>query len=168
MTSGKINDFVSTFKNGFLHSNLFNVTFTENKIVQDNNILSYACKSAQIPGITFNEGKYFVNGYYRKFVSGADYDPITFVFLVDGKSEIIKILDKWGSAIYKDGKYGFKDDYKCGINIELLNRDGTVSYTSKIIDAYPTNLASFDLSWDNTDQLLDYAVTFNYLTIETK
>jgi hypothetical protein len=160
-----INSFVQHFDKGFVYPNLFRATFSGNNIVNGKKMLSYACKSAVIPGVTFTEGKYYVDGYYRKFVTGADYDPVTFTFLCDASMEIIKVFDDWGSAIYNEGKFGFKEDYKCNILVEIFDRGGAQIYQANIVDAYPTSITSFDLSWDKSGTVMTYDISFNYLMI---
>ena len=161
--------FRQQFRDGFIHPNLFKVHFTGNEIVRKyGEILTAACKSTQIPGTTFNENKFYFNGYYNKFVAGADYDPITCTFLVDsgtnkGSSKIISCFDEWNDAIYSDGKYGFKEDYECEIRFEMFNRNGDVIYESSIIGAYPTNITSFDLSHETKFTIMEYAISFNFL-----
>jgi hypothetical protein len=162
-----INDFVQAFSEGFVHPNLFRVTFSGNDIVKGNELLGIACKTAKIPGVTYTEGKYSVDGKYRKFATGADLDPVEFVFLVDAGGSIMKAFDDWGKAIYdfETGEFGFKDEYSCDIIIDILGRDGNKIYTSTIKGAYPTVITSFDLSFENENQVMEYSITFNYLKV---
>lgn len=167
--SGTLNNFLQEFKYGFVHPNLFSVSFTANPLFDTyGTIMSAACKSAQIPGVTFTEGQYYHEGFYNKFVSGADYDPFTLVFLVDGgsnksESKVISCLDKWSTLIFNDGKYGFKKDYTCDVTFKMNNRDGTELYTSTVIEAYPTNITAFELSYDSKFNVMEYPITFNFL-----
>lgn len=167
-----INEFVTKFNYGFSRLNLFRATFvggnglTDTGINGDVSLLSYACKSAQLPGVTFTEGKYSVKSLSRKFVTGIDYDPLAFTFLVDGNARILKLFEQWSAHIYSNGSFGFKDEYKCQIIIDLLDRKGEIVHQVKIIDAYPTNLAAIDLAWDSSDALTELSVSFNYLRFE--
>ena len=163
--SGTLNTFLQTFKNGFVHPNLFKATFSAipslSKYMEK---LSSACKSAQIPGITFTEASYYHDGYTHKFVSGADYDPFPMTFIVDGGSEsdVIKCFDEWNELIYKDGQFGFKEDYEATLDIEMYNRDQSVLYKTKMIGVYPTNITSFDLNWDTKTTVMEYEISFNF------
>jgi hypothetical protein len=162
-----VNDFVTKFSEGFVHPNLFKVTFTDMKIKGNVELLGLACKSAKIPGVTYTEGKYSVDGKYRKFATGADLDPVEFVFVVDkhaNGSDIISIFDEWGTAIYNShtGEFGFKEAYECEILVEILDRAGNPIYASKLLKAYPTVITSFDLSFESDNQIMEYSITFNY------
>jgi len=168
---GSLTDFVSTFQRGFVHPNLFEVTFPRlpTALSKYANILRVACKAANIPGTTFTEAQFMHDGYNEKFVSGIDYDPITLTFLVDGgnetkkDSEIIKVFDEWGALIFSDGKFGFKNDYACDIKYKIFNRDGSELYTTTIIDAYPINITAFDLSSESRFNIMEYNISFNFL-----
>ena len=173
MSLASIDKFKSSFKHGFVHPNLFRIQFTGGPafLHKDgvNEMMSLACKSAQIPGTTFPEEKYYHNGRYMKFVNGADYDPFTMVFLVDdtdklGGSKIISVMDDWNAAIYdyEKGKFGFKNDYKADLIISMFNRAGTMIYQSKLLGVYPVNITSFDLSYDTKTTIMDYEVSFNF------
>lgn len=172
----KISDFVSKFEDGFIHPNLYQVTFSGNNLSkftkgsEDVKILGLACKTAKIPGVTYTEGKFSVKGKYRKFATGADLDPVEFVFLVDAKGIIIDIFDAWASHIYdmEKGEFGYKDDYTCEIDVAILNRKGEVVYTGIIENAYPTVVTSFDLGYENENQIMEYSITFQYDSIKSK
>ena len=167
---GTLNTFLSIFKDGFVQSNLFRVYITAGGAVGYEDILSAACKSATIPGTTFTENKFYHDGVFNKFVSGADYDPFTLIFMVDQgetRSKIIDCFEEWGNLIYKDGKYGYKDNYKCDIKFEILNKKGKAIYITEVIDAYPTNISAFDLSFDSDNQFLEYPISFNFLKFKS-
>jgi len=169
-----INYFVTTFSNGFIHPNLFKVTFTfetgYNKVSGDLKTLGMACKTAKIPGVTFTEGKYSVDGKFRKFASGADLDPAEFVFLVDNDRRVINLFDSWGAAIYnnQEGSFGFKEEYQCEITVEILDRSGKSIYEGTLHQAYPTVISSFEMSSENENQVMEYNITFNFDWVTTK
>lgn len=157
-----INDFIQAFKEGFVHPNLFRVTFAGPNFVNDR--VSIACKSAIIPGVTYTEGKFSVDGKYRKFVAGADLDPAEFVFYVDKDGKVMKTFDDWGTAIFnmENGEFGFKDEYECTITVEILDRAGETIYKADILKAYPTVITSFDLNYREENRIMEYSITFNY------
>lgn len=166
--SGTLNEFITQFKYGFVHPNLFRVFFTglNTELNEYSKMLTTACKSATIPRTTFTESKYYHNGYYNKFVSGADYDAFDLIFYVDaGKtnSMIIDCFDVWNSLIYSDGKFGFKDDYSCDLEFQILNRNGTTLYSTSVVGVYPTNITAFELSSDIKTDIMTYTISFNFL-----
>ena len=166
---GTLNTFLQTFKGGFIHPNLFKVTLSGwwgSSTYGD--LLTHACKTATIPGVTYTENKFYHDGYFNKFVSGADYDPFTLIFMVDGgESQVIKCFDEWSKKIFDDGKFGYQENYVCDIKFEIFNRDGTVAYTTEIIDAYPTNISPIELSFDSNDEILEYPISFNFKKFKT-
>ena len=50
----------------------------------------------------------------------------------------------------------------------MLNRDGSILYTTTVIDAYPTNLSGFELSFETDAQVMEYSITFNFLKFKTE
>lgn len=166
----RINTFVDKFSGGFIHPNLFRVKVAAGFLKTD--LLNLSCKTAKIPGVTFTEGKYSVDGKYRKFVTGADYDPIDFVFIVDAGgaegSEVINAFDTWGAKIFNGKEFGYKNEYKADIDVEILNRAGEVIYAVTIKDCYPTVITSFELSYETSDSIMEYTISFNYTEVEVK
>jgi hypothetical protein len=164
----KINDFIQNFgTQGFSRSNLFNVQITADFInTEQSKMLTYGCLSCQVPGITFNESSYGNEGYTQKFVSSADFDPVTLTFYLDENNIIKDLFDEWKNKIFDDQGYGYKDEYISEIVINRMKRDGTEYDTTKIIEAYPTNIEPIDLSWDSRDEVSRLAVSFNYLKIK--
>lgn len=82
---------------------------------------------------------------WTDFIKAHDYDSDTFRNLTAGgtKAEV-------GSSYYAD------------IIIQHLKQDGTVSRTYKLYDAFPTDVSAIDLSFDSTDAISEFTVTFQY------
>ena len=158
-----INEFVNTITD-FARPNLFQVNFGGIRLSPGGTEhLSAMCKSVQIPGITFIEGKYMLNGFNRKMSIGADFDPITLTFLVDSEGKTIKILREWSNKIFgENGTFGFKEDYQTDISISLLDRAGKVYGDIVLINAYPTNIDPVELSYESSDSILEISVSFNF------
>ena len=161
-----INDFISHFNTDFARSNLFHVTISEVNLNTPAALehLKMSCKGVQVPGITFIEGKYILNGFNKKSVIGADLDPITLTFLVDGMGKTLQIFEEWSNKILnkKTGKFGFKENYECDIDIDLLDRAGNNFAIFTLLRAYPTNIDVVDLSWESADTIMEITVSFNF------
>jgi hypothetical protein len=175
-----INDFVSHFGSGVARSNLFKVSFQNIDFEVQGSVehLFMACKAVQIPGITFVEGKYMHNGFYRKSAIAADLDPITMTFIVDGMGKTLEIFEEWsnkildrssptgnpggGSAAGTSGTFGFKDDYDTDIHILVFDRSGQIVDYVEVFNAYPTNIEAIELSYDSADTAMEISVSFNF------
>ena len=161
-----INDFVSHFTTDFARSNLFHVSIDGVSLGVPNAFehLFMSCKGVQVPGITYVEGKYMFQGFNRKIAIGADYDPVTLTFFIDGAGKTLEIFDEWSNKIFnkQTGKFGFKENYQSQISILMVNRMGEIYDTVLLINAYPTNIETVDLSWESSDTLMELSVSFNF------
>ena len=55
-----------------------------------------------------------------------------------------------------------EDTYRSTITIEQLKPDGTVARIYDLYDAFPTDVSAIDLSYDTTDAIQEFTVTFQY------
>ena len=53
-------------------------------------------------------------------------------------------------------------DYRTTVDINHFRSDGTVSRNYKLYDAFPTDISAIDLSYDTTDAVQEFTVTFQY------
>lgn len=152
----KIENFKNYFKD-FARANLFEVLFfTE----YDNQFLQKACKSVDVPGITFRDSS--VDGI--KHINGYDLDSINMTFNLDSEGKILEMLTKWSEKIFdrKTKTFGFKDDYARPIIIRLMQRSGLTFANILIEDAYPLNISPISMSWDSTDTITEISVSMNF------
>jgi hypothetical protein len=54
------------------------------------------------------------------------------------------------------------DDYKATVDIRQLDRSGEPIKVFKLHGAFPSDIASIDLSFDNDDTIQDFDITWNY------
>jgi hypothetical protein len=52
--------------------------------------------------------------------------------------------------------------YFSTINVSHMNDRGSNIATYKLIDAFPTDVSQIDLSYDSTDAIEEFTVTFQY------
>jgi hypothetical protein len=57
---------------------------------------------------------------------------------------------------------GYYDDYRGQIEIRKYDDTGNVTYTCKLIDAWPKQVAPLQVEWENGDQFLIQSVQFQY------
>lgn len=83
---------------------------------------------------------------WTDFIKAMDYDSTTF-----------RNLNVSGSEVAVDASY------YANILIKHLKSDGeTVSRTYALYDAFPTDVSAIDLSFDSTDTISEFNVTFQY------
>jgi hypothetical protein len=151
-------------------------------------ILAY---EAVLPGTSFELGQVFGDrqGVTEQYPTKRTYPPVDISFYVKSDYKIILFFEKWMSEIspLKGGlsedsscyKFNYPDSYELDINIvkyEKNNRDpksalnerysegktaDPTSLTYSLINAYPVNIISLPVSYDQSS-ILKTTITFNY------
>jgi hypothetical protein len=151
-------------------SNLFRVTLTGLEGTGDEDF-SYLCKAAQLPGSTlgiievpFSAGRRFKAAGDRTF---ADW---TTTVINDSGHKIREALEDlqreygvtdYNSEISKTRTGGTATEFST-ILVEQLNQAGDVVYEYTLNNCWPQDISTIDLSYDSTDTLEEFTVTWSY------
>jgi hypothetical protein len=170
-----INEFFSidTFRqklNGGSKANLFKIEIKVNEIGGidgvDLNNLTILCKSGAIPAFTLGIIEVPFRGRRIKIPGDRTYADWTATFVNDDSQNIRKSFDNWmNNIINVNGENSLRDStssYRCTIVVNQLRPDGTTARTYELYDAFPTDVSSIDLSYDTTDAVQEFTVTFQY------
>jgi hypothetical protein len=170
-----INEFFSidTFRqklNGGSKANLFKIEIKVNEIGGidgvDLNNLTILCKSGAIPAFTLGIIEVPFRGRRIKIPGDRTYADWTATFVNDDSQNIRKSFDNWmNNIINVDGENSLRDStssYRCTIVVNQLRPDGTIARTYELYDAFPTDVSAIDLSYDTTDAVQEFTVTFQY------
>ena len=170
-----INEFFSidTFRqklNGGSKANLFKIEIKVNEIGGidgvDLNNLTILCKSGAIPAFTLGIIEVPFRGRRIKIPGDRTYADWTATFVNDDSQNIRKSFDNWmNNIINVDGENSLRDStssYRCTIVVNQLRPDGTTARIYKLFDAFPTDVSAIDLSYDTTDAIQEFTVTFQY------
>ena len=152
-------------------SNLFRVTLTGLADTSRDEDFSYLCKAAQLPGSTlgiievpFSAGRRFKAAGDRTF---ADW---TTTVINDSNHTIRKALEDlqktygttdYNSTTSKTKTGGIATDFS-SITVDQLNQAGTVVNSYKLVNCWPSDISTIDLSYDSTDTLEEFTVTWSY------
>lgn len=161
--------------NSGARSNLFRVTIqgffsTDTTITADEDF-SYLCKAAQLPGSTlglievpFSAGRRYKAPGDRTF---ADW---TTTVINDSNHKIRKALEDlqkvygvtdYNSETSKTFTGGNAREFS-SILVEQLNQAGTTIYSYTLENCWPQDISTIDLSYDSTDTLEEFTVTWSY------
>ena len=151
-------------------SNLFRVTLTGLAGTGDDDF-SYLCKAAQLPGSTlgiievpFSAGRRFKAAGDRTF---ADW---TTTVINDSNHSIREALEdlqrEYGTTDYnsetsKTITGGTATEFST-ILVEQLNSKGDTVYSYTLVNCWPQDISTIDLSYDSTDTLEEFTVTWSY------
>lgn len=162
--------FLDDFKSrmtSFARPNLFEVVISDaegkKKVIKEiERRLTFACFSAQIPGMTTlttekDEG-------YRSIAYQKAYEDVSLGFYVHGDMKEIKVFQNWMKLMIdpKTNHVGFYDDYKATVTIKNLNQEQDVALTTTLYDAYPKSLSPLGLDYGTNDDVMKIEVTFTY------
>lgn len=162
---------INTFRqklNGGAKANLFRIQIEPEETIEgvDLSNLSILCKSGAIPAFTLGVIEVPFRGRRIKIPGDRTYADWTATFVNDDSQNIRKSFDNWMKNIIDvDGENSLRDStssYRCKITVNQLRPDGTVSRVYELYDAFPTDVSAIDLSYDTTDAVQEFTVTFQY------
>jgi hypothetical protein len=128
---------------------------------------TFLCRSAAIPAYSLGIIEVPFRGRRIKIPGDRTFAEWTVTVLNDEKQGMRKVLDNWMAFINNpNGQEAIRktstDDYRCTVVIEHLRGDGTKSRVYQLVDAFPTDVSPIDLSYDTTDAIQEFSVTFQY------
>lgn len=149
----------------------------------DGRTLNVLCKEVSLPGKQILTLDQTLGMYQEKIANGFATEDVSMTFYVPNDYSTKKYFDEWRSKILykKDGALvvGYKKDYVKDIVIRQLKKPvarfgfdlgpldinfdilGKSIYSVKLIEAFPTSLASIQLS-SELDQVVEFTVQFSY------
>jgi hypothetical protein len=164
---------INTFReklNGGSKANLFRMDIELNDDIDGVDLdaanFSVLCKSGAIPAFTLGVIEVPFRGRRIKIPGDRTYGDWTATFVNDDSQNIRKSFDNWlNSIVNVDGEQALRDGtetYRSTITINQLRPDGTIARIYQLYDAFPTDVSAIDLSYDTTDAIQEFTVTFQY------
>lgn len=166
---------VSTFRDklaGGAKPNLFQMSLTAPSAItaldaQTAKDWSILCKAGAIPSFTVGVIEVPFRGRRIKVPGDRTYAEWTATIVNDGDQNIRKFFDNWLKYINNpDGEENIRttgdDDYRTVIEIAHMKTNGLKSRVYQLVDAFPTDVSAIDVSYDNTDAIQEFTVTFQY------
>jgi hypothetical protein len=130
------------------------------------------CKAAAVPALTIGVVEIPIQGGRRIKVPGdRTYAEWTATFIADKTHNVRKYFERWiGGIVGEDfdttsrTNNAFSGDYKSNITVQQLDIKGNAVLQGKYIlkDAFPTDISAIDLSYDTTDTIEEFSVTFQF------
>ena len=159
--------FKNTLKGGGARPNLFNIKLSYPAFVAgDTKTASILCKAGSLPSSTIPSIPISYKGSRQINVAGDRvFEPWGVVAINDTDFAIKESFERWMNGINShQTNVGFTNpnDYQVDLEVEQLDRDGTVLKTYKFIGAFPTLVGQIELSYDATGQIQEYPIEFMY------
>ena len=162
---------INTFRqklNGGSKANLFRMEIIPEFTVPgfDANEVSILCKSGAIPAFTLGIIEVPFRGRRIKIPGDRTYADWTATFVNDDNQQTRKAFDSWMNTIVDvNGENSLRTGvgtYRCKIVVNQLRPDGNIARIYELYDAFPTDVSAIDLSYDTTDAVQEFTVTFKY------
>ena len=159
-----ISDFKSNFSGG-VKANLYRM-----ELSGISEKLRFLCKAAQIPGKTIGMIEVPFRGRMLKVSGDRTFEDFTVTVTNDQNFAVRNALERWHDAISGNvsnvSERGLDSSnfssYVANIEVQQLGRAGEVLKTYRMIGAWPTTIDAIDVSYESTDTVEEFGVTFAY------
>ena len=155
-----IDEFKSQLIAGGVRSNRFKVY-----IPRMGENIEFMCKTAAIPGSTLPVVEVPFRGHRLKIAGDRTFEDWTVTIINDTSFTARTAVEQWMLSIQDlDSGVGATDlDYLVSrATISQLNRDDSVIASYELFNMYPQTLNNIELSYDTSDEIQTFDVTFSY------
>ena len=176
-----ITNFKNTLTGGGARPNLFRVDLGGNPAQEagftgeNQTDFGFLCKATSMPTQTIGSVDVPFRGRILKVAGDRTFEPWSVTVINDEKFNVRKVFEKWGDLIngLHDGVgYVNPNNYMGSGEITQLSRSvgnesEQILQQYKVQDIWPSEIGSIDLSYDSSDAIEEFTVTFQvqYLTI---
>lgn len=168
MATFSVTEFQQTIaKTGLARQNRFQVLIPN---TVNDKLLSLLCQSSNMPGATLQVKRQTLFGPSFIRPGSINYgESVSMSFLCDKEMDVRKIFDGWIHSIINPSSFtvNYKDEYARDITINQLDEAENVTYSLKLIDAFPVSIGSLSTNQAALDRFHILPVTFSYRYWET-
>ena len=134
---------------------------------------TFLCRSAGIPASTIGTVEVPFRGRVIKLPGDRTFESWTITVMADESMEVRGYFEKWMEKLNKhENGAGYTADFASTLKVSQLARGTSASDALKdphsvvrsydFYNAFPTNIAQIDLSYDNNNTIAEYTVEFQY------
>jgi hypothetical protein len=167
-----IDRIVSSFRGDFARPNRFQVFFPLPEglysLGNSQDILTFRCENAQIPGRTLATAEQRTYGPIEKLPYLTTYNDLDVTLIVDSNMIQKRLFDAWMQLINPSftNNFTYRDTYCTDITVKQYDVTDKVTYEVKFIDSYPISINQMDLDW-SSEGYHKLNATFAYTRWET-
>lgn len=163
-----VNELRSQLTFGGARSSLFQVTITNPANSVADIKIPFMVKASQVPASTLGviEVPYF--GRKIRLAGDRTFADWTVTVINDEDFLVRNAMEQWSNQINTlQGnlrQFGSSSPllYKSTAEVTQFSKTGVPIRTYKFNGIFPTEVASMDVNWENTDQIQEFTVTFQY------
>ena len=164
-----------------IRPNLFMVQVTNleenlnesDKVSGSDSDFTFLCRSAGIPASTIGTVEVPFRGRVIKLPGDRTFESWTITVMADEDMSVRGYFEKWMEKLNKhENGAGYTADFASTLKVSQLARGTSASDALKdphsvvrsydFYNAFPTNIAQIDLSYDNNNTIAEYTVEFQY------
>ena len=134
---------------------------------------TFLCRSAGIPASTIGTVEVPFRGRVIKLPGDRTFESWTVTVMADESMDVRAYFEKWMNKLNKhENGAGYTDEFAATLRVSQLQRGTSTADALKdphkivrsyeFINAFPTNIAQIDLSYDNNNTIAEYTVEFQY------
>ena len=134
---------------------------------------TFLCRSAGIPASTIGTVEVPFRGRVIKLPGDRTFESWTITVMADEDMSVRGYFEKWMEKLNKhENGAGYTADFASTLKVSQLARGTSASDALKdphsvvrsydFYNAFPTNIAQIDLSYDNNNTIAEYTVEFQY------
>lgn len=162
-----IHDFISNFDGG-ARANLYKVTITAP--VGNFQDIELVTKATNLPSSTLGEMTVPFYGRVLKLAGDRTYEDWTMTVINHEDYKFRKEFELWNSSINQHKQNTPSSNYYSLLNgtvlVEPLARDGQVKRTYTLKNAFPREVGTVDMGFDQNDTISEFTVTWAYTYFE--
>lgn len=164
-----ISDFRAQLRQGGARSNQFTVELTFPVVAaagQATRAASFLCNATSLPAVTVGNIQLQYRGRPVNMAGEREFAPWSVTVINDGDFLIRNAFERWSDAIALfDSTEGLQNpiDYQVDLRVIQLDRNGSELKSYIFKDAYPVEIGTMALSYDNPNiQTFDVSFQYNY------
>jgi hypothetical protein len=162
-------DFKSQLTGGGARPNQFRVVLTFPSFVALGRIAgvqsAFLCNAAELPASTIEPITVLYRGRQVSFAGERTFAPWTVAIYNDTNFNIRNALEQWSNGIQNNSDTnGITNPltYQTDLEVQQLDRSGSVIKTYKFRDAFPTEVGAISLGYDQGNAIEVFNATFIY------
>ena len=166
MADESLNTFINSWKKP-AKTNMYKLVFEPAGSFQGaaelSNLMGIRAKGSQLPTSDMGVLEIPYKGRKVKMPAERSFAEWTVTIMETEAMEVRRALERWMSQIDAEDLIKRDTGAICNIEVHLLRGDNTTdAIVYKLFGAFPSSLASVDLSFDEQTAPLEYSVTFQY------
>ena len=131
---------------------------------------AFLCKASNLPSMTLGEIALPFRGRQVYIAGDREFETWSTTFINDTTFNVRNAIERWMNGINdlaENTGVTSATDYQADLFVDQLDRDDTVLKTYILRACFPQAIGQVDLSYDTTNALEEFEVTWRYQHFET-